>query len=241
MLIPTASLFRSRMSELIQRLGSIAELMRKTGLSRTSVDNYLSGKSEPSLTKLREIAAATDADFSWLLGIDTPARDQSTKLAIARKALEDVVGAEPPDPMNEPAGFVLVPRYDVQASAGAGALAAQEDIVDYMAFRDDWVRRRLRVNPANLALIEADGDSMNPTIQTGDLLLVDRGVRQFVDDAIYVILLGEFLSVKRLQRKFDGALDVKSDNPAYDTQVVAQGAANLLNIAGRVIWFGRKM
>jgi phage repressor protein C with HTH and peptisase S24 domain len=34
---------------------------------------------------------------------------------------------------------------------------------------------------------------------------------------------------------------VKSDNPAYDTQVVAQGAANLLNIAGRVIWFGRKM
>lgn len=136
-------------------------------------------------------------------------------------------------------GFVLIPRYNVEASAGPGALNGNELVVDYMAFREDFVRRVLRAEPENLALITAIGDSMEPAIRAGDLLLVDRGIDRIMDDAIYVLGIGDELMVKRVQRFFDGGLVVKSDNIAYHEQTITAEAAPSLRVAGRVRWIGR--
>jgi len=135
--------------------------------------------------------------------------------------------------------FVLVPRYDIQASAGPGAFTDQEQIVDYLAFSRDWVSRTLRVDPSKLVLISAVGDSMEPAIRAGDLLLVDTSVGSFIDDAIYVIVMFEHLVVKRIQRFFRGAVIVKSDNPAYIEQTLGPDEAADVQVAGRVRWIGR--
>lgn len=136
--------------------------------------------------------------------------------------------------------FVMVPRYDIEASAGPGALTAEENVVDYMAFQARWVRATLGLDPARLALISAKGDSMEPTIRAGDLLLVDRGVNEVEDDAIYIIILDGHLMVKRLQRFIGGVVSVKSDNAAYVEQTLnADELAAYAIIAGRVRWIGR--
>lgn len=137
-------------------------------------------------------------------------------------------------------GFVLVPRYNVEASAGPGALNGNEQVIDYMAFREDFVRRVLRADPANLVLITAVGDSMEPAIRAGDLLLIDRGIDRIMDDAIYVLGIGDEVMVKRVQRFFDGGLTVKSDNAAiYREQAIAPADVPQLRVAGRVRWIGR--
>ncbi|MBI1386647.1 MAG: hypothetical protein GC150_17215 [Rhizobiales bacterium] len=138
-------------------------------------------------------------------------------------------------------GFVLVPQYDIQASAGAGRFFEAEQIVDYLAFKESWVRRTLRVAPSNLALIHAVGESMEPVIRSGDLLLIDTSVTEVLDDTIYVVIRGDYVIVKRLQRFFNGAVSVKSANPAYSEETLTGDELKSLKIVGRVVWVARQI
>jgi phage repressor protein C with HTH and peptisase S24 domain len=143
--------------------------------------------------------------------------------------------------LEAPEGFVLVPRYDVAASMGNGAVIHSEQIVDHLAFRAEWVRTELGTSPKQLVLISAIGDSMEPSLRAGDLLLVDRSVENVHQDAIYAIALDGELRIKRIQRLFDGTLVIKSDNPSYRTEELTPSQAEQLRIVGRVVWSGRRM
>lgn len=134
--------------------------------------------------------------------------------------------------------FVLVPRYDVQAAMGPGMLSDASQIIDHLAFKRDWVRR-LGADPAKVVLITGVGDSMEDTIRSGDLLLVDTGVTEFVDDAIYFIGRGDHLVVKRVQSFFNGAVVIKSDNPAYELETLTAEEAEAVRVIGRVRWIAR--
>ena len=83
---------------------------------------------------------------------------------------------------------------------------------------------------------------MEPTIRSGDLLLIDLSQTNVRKDSIYVLRIDELLVSKRLQWMYDGSLVIRSDNPAYGDQVIAAGneyETTALEIIGRVIWFGR--
>lgn len=140
-----------------------------------------------------------------------------------------------------PYGFVLVPRYDVSASMGNGSVIHSEQVVDHLAFREEWVRTELSTNPTNLVLISAIGDSMEPTLRAGDLLLIDRSAAGVKQDAIYAFATNGELRVKRMQLKIDGCVVVKSDNPQYEAEILTSDQVSSLRIVGRVVWSGRRM
>lgn len=148
---------------------------------------------------------------------------------------------EAKEPGTHPYGFVLVPRYDVAASMGNGSVIHSEQIVDHLAFREEWVRTELGTTPKNLVLISAIGDSMEPTLRAGDLLLIDRSSASVKQDAIYAFATNGELRVKRMQLKIDGTLVVKSDNSQYETETLCSDQASSLRIVGRVVWSGRRM
>lgn len=133
--------------------------------------------------------------------------------------------------------FELVPFYDVEASAGAGALVDQEQIAGEMAFRRDWLKE-MGLQLAHCALIKARGDSMEETIHDGDLLLVDTRIDAIKDDAIYIIQSDHVLIVKRVQHALDGSLIIISDNDKYENQTISPSQADKLKVAGRVRWYG---
>lgn len=140
-----------------------------------------------------------------------------------------------------PEGFVLVPRYDVAASMGNGSVIHSEQVVDHLAFRAEWVRTELGTSPKNLILISAIGDSMEPSLRAGDLLLIDRSVESVKQDAVYAIAQDGELRIKRIQRLFDGSLIIKSDNPSYQPETLTADQAERMRIVGRVVWSGRRM
>lgn len=140
-----------------------------------------------------------------------------------------------------PDGFVMVPHYEVHASAGNGSLVHSEQIVDYLAFKADWVRNTLGVAQKDLALISVKGDSMEPVLSNEDLILIDMRKSRVEDNAIYVLQLDGTLLVKRIQRKLDGSLHVMSDNPRYEAEIVNAERAPELHVLGRVVWSGRRM
>ena len=138
-------------------------------------------------------------------------------------------------------GFVQVPRYEVAASAGAGVIIHSEQIVDHLSFKSEWVHNSLGVPVASLALINVTGDSMEPTLSEGDLILIDMSHRGVKDNAVYVLQLNGALLVKRIQHKLDGSVIVKSDNAIYEPERVGVEAVDNLNVIGRVVWCGRRM
>lgn len=192
--------------------------------------NYESGGREPPAEALQALTNL-GFDVNWILTGVGEMQRQPRGLSENEAVFEHKGGLGP--------GYVMVPRYDIQAAAGPGAWVGREQAVDFLAFKESWVRRALRVDPRKLGLIEALGDSMEPTIRSGDLLLIDAGVDQVIDDAIYVLVIDGMAVVKRVQRLVNGALTVKSDNPAYVDQALTAAEVENIRVAGRVRWIGR--
>ncbi len=129
-----------------------------------------------------------------------------------------------------------MPNAFVPASA-LGASLKSLQLVDYLGFRPDWLQRQFGIDPDALALIEVYGDSMAPTIDDGDLVLVGRHQSVFCNDGLYVIANGDQLMLKRLQRQLDGTILIRSDNPAYEP---LRASADQVNLFGRVLWISGK-
>ncbi|WP_241085759.1 S24 family peptidase [Candidatus Vondammii sp. HM_W22] len=131
----------------------------------------------------------------------------------------------------------------MRAAAGHGAVVEEERIIDLLAFKRQWVRQELNANPDDFYLIYVDGESMEPTLCSKDVILVDRRSAQEVPrDGIYVLRIDGGLLVKRLQRLPGHQVKVTSDNPAYDPfNISLETRDEDLAIIGRVIWTGRRM
>lgn len=135
---------------------------------------------------------------------------------------------------------VWIPLYDVDASAGGGAVISEERIVDRLAFRLDWIQKTLGVRPKDLVLISTSGDSMVPTLHPRDLLLMDRSVESLDDDAIYAVQMPDGLMVKRVQRDTDGTVLLKSDNPQYPPFSLDPSRLEQLRVVGKLVWSGKR-
>ena len=71
--------------------------------------------------------------------------------------------------------WALLPVYDARASAGPGHEIDREAVVYRIAFREEWVRTVTTAPLDQLAVISVDGDSMEPTLRTGDTDLTVAG------------------------------------------------------------------
>jgi phage repressor protein C with HTH and peptisase S24 domain len=142
------------------------------------------------------------------------------------------------------AGYAAIPLYDVRARAGAnGASTDDERIVNELAFREDWIRRELRTSPQNVRLIHVEGDSMEPDLRAGDIILVDHTDTAARREGVYVIRMDNALLVKALQRLPGGVIKVTSRNPAYDpfnVNAVDVESSEDFSIIGRVVWACRR-
>ena len=85
----------------------------------------------------------------------------------------------------------------------------------------------------HLTCVRAAGDSMEPTILAGDLVVVDKDQRSAVDGQLFVVRTGEGLAVKRLRRIGDH-WNLVSDNVSHLSRPMMPGDV----IVGRVAWCG---
>lgn len=136
-------------------------------------------------------------------------------------------------------GLRLVPKLAIGASAGAGAWADGETLAGKVGFDEAWLRQ-LGVDPKQVSLIRVEGDSMQPVLNDGDDIMVDRSAAtRPLRDGVHVIRLDGALMVKRLARAPVGRLSVLSDNPAYPSWPDRDPAE--VDIVGRVVWIGRRI
>jgi hypothetical protein len=166
--------------------------------------------------------------------------DERRKLARYFGIAESLLGGPPEEPA-APNGLLTVKRHPVTVSAGPGAVVSEELGKPYFAFDERWLKALTSSAAANLSIVRVEGDSMAPTLNAGDDILVDLGdVIERLRDGIYVLRIDDALVVKRLALNPLGRrVTVQSDNPAYSDWPDCR--LDEINCIGRVIWSGRRI
>lgn len=141
--------------------------------------------------------------------------------------------------------FALVPRSKAELAAGAGVENQDEERLDYLAFRRTWLRG-IGVAASQAVVAQARGDSMAPTIQPGDTLLIDtarreppsevRGPKDTRPAPIFALRDDGGARVKRIERAGGDTLMLLSDNRDFAPEVLDVRRAEII---GRVMWWGR--
>lgn len=209
-----------RLTALMAEKGlSQAELARMIGVKQPSIFKILSGQTlNPK--NILEIATALNVDPHWLkTGDGDP--DPSYRI---------VEVGEPQNP-----NTVRIDILDVEASAGNGAyLSPTEQGLLSQEFDLTFFRQHFgRADAKHLKLITVKGDSMSPTLESGDLLYVDVSENYFAADGLYVFTFDGQTFVKRLQ-KVGKEMLVISDNATYKEWTLSQN--DDVFIHGRVVF-----
>ncbi|WP_306096910.1 S24 family peptidase [Qipengyuania flava] len=207
----------------------------------------------PDRAKLVELAEAgrtSLASLSAMLGRNPSYLQQFVRKGSPRK-LEEAdrrrlaeffgvseveLGADPDHARSRDADdFIAVPRLSLDASAGPGAFSAEEISFDSFRFSRRWLRE-MGLEGADLTAIRVEGDSMEPTLRSGDEIFVDRNKRS--GEGIHVVRIGDALHVKQVQASAPGRIALISANDSYAPIDLARDEVEVI---GRVVWKGGRV
>ena len=200
------------------------------GISGATVHEWLTKGSIPYPKTMAKLVSGTGIGEEWWLHGDLPppAPEKTSPLRIEQTVSD----------------YVAIPLYNgVCAAAGGGAVIEHERPDDVLMFKDSWVRHELGARPQDLYLIRVSGDSMEPTLRAGDVVLVNRQATRPDREGVYILRLNGMLVVKRLQAMPAGIVRVISDNAAFTSFDVTRAELDGTDITviGRVVWVGRRM
>lgn len=220
-----------RLKKIIHDSGlSLPLFAQKTGVSKNTLINYRDGVTSPSADFLQAVCRQFSVGAAWLLMGEGERKEESPR--------ED---------------HSLIRLLESRVTAGPEGELLYEEIADLYPFKRWWVEKLVGKSPerqSQLLLIRVRGDSMSPTINQGEMALVDtfEGERiQVQPGRIYLIILPDgAVALKRLvlSGNQDGLrLACLSDNTsAYRPFefVLDPGKSLKSYVLGRVRWAGKE-
>jgi SOS-response transcriptional repressor LexA len=109
---------------------------------------------------------------------------------------------------------------DIYASAGGGALNEEEE-GEMMLLDEELVEKLGGLGAVkHIQAINVLGDSMEPTLFSGDVVFVNREHRNAHKAGIYIVSTPAGLFIKRLQLQANGMVALVSDNESYAPEVM---------------------
>lgn len=207
-----------------------AALARRASVAVTTINRPYSGTSQhrlsqPTLDKLRSAFPDYPGWPAYLAGDGGRA---------------SIVGDRRLPFKHEPAKDDTVELEQIDLRYGMGGTYADGPVeVERRPFSREWLGSITSTAPRHLFWAIGDGDSMEPTIRSGEIILIDRSQdTPRLDDGIWVVTHGEIGMIKRLRHLPDGTVELHSDNHLVRPQTAVDGE---LHVIGRVIAVVRRM
>ena len=124
-------------------------------------------------------------------------------------------------------------RYfaDIRASAGGGAYGFDEDF-ETISIDEKIMHNMVGLGNTELEAIHVDGESMEPTLQDGSIVFVDREQTNINKDGIFIASTTTGLFIKRIRQRADGMVELISDNKMYSPEVISPDE---VSIVGKVV------
>jgi phage repressor protein C with HTH and peptisase S24 domain len=124
-------------------------------------------------------------------------------------------------------------RYfaDIRASAGGGAEVFDENF-ETITLDEKIMHNMVGMGNTELEAIHVDGESMEPTLQDGSIVFVDRMQTNISKDGIFIASTTTGLFIKRIRQRADGMVELISDNKIYSPEVISPDE---VTIVGKVV------
>ena len=219
------------------------ELARRVGTSASQISMMETNKSGTSLKTAMSVAAALRISLDYLAGwVDDPrpARvllgELNAKMADLHDIDEDYAAKPSRMKLEE---TVQIGISQIESAAGAGATVQDEHVLTKVNFPARWLFER-GLRPSSCRFIRVKGESMEPTLPDGSLILVDLATEHPKSNKIFVIRTADELIVKRLIKDARMGWLLESDHPQrslWPTQLWPNDA----EIIGEVRWVGRNL
>lgn len=234
-------------------------LASETGISEKTLSDQMRKGIAKSEAAVR-IARALGVSVDWLLtGIQpgTLGQDIASDIhkgvaddiqSIATKAMHDAIesGRAPYvkaiataeiEALQSSLDLVTVQEIDLAYGLG-GTFSDGPVEIQTLYFPRGWIEAITSTTPAMLTIARGRGDSMQPTIQDGDMVMIDRSQRVIREqDAIWALTIGDFAMIKRV-RAGGERIRILSDNASVPPDEVFHEE---INVVGRVIFIGRRL
>lgn len=219
-----------------------AHLAEYCNVSRPAVSEWI----DKNVQTLEQDNAEKAAQFlgvnhRWLNGLSPQMLDNTadagTEVA-SNNQYRPINAWEAPEDLN-PNVYVIIPHVNVKFSAENGQIVEFEPIQNTKCTAQawEWIQKK-KVSSKHLITVDIDGDSMEPTIKYGSVVTLDKSINtldQIISNKVYAIRYGNELKIKRLSRRFDGALIIDSDNPLYEREVVEPNQLEHISIIGKYV------
>lgn len=212
---------------------SVNAVANRSGVSEATIRKYLAGKTTPGVDKVKLLADTLGCSFEWLAvgsadnmmhALRVAGESHKEEMAIRlRKAAENATHA-------------AIPHIDAVASAGGGNLVLTESSSSYISLSKSWLSNK-GLSAGSLFTEETSGESMEPTIKAGEILICSRAEHHLrPGDGIYVVRLEGHVLVKRLQVLPKSRLMVTSDNKAYASYEIQLNDGVDFQLLGKVLF-----
>lgn len=183
------------------------DLAKRAGVSQGAIGHLESGRTSTSRS-ITSIAKALEVDPVWL------AEGKGEPFPVTWGAVPEnvekigVVVAEEGDP-----DFYQIPKVQLQLSAGITGFQTVPEIHDgsKVSVAKNWVDRN-KYRPSALIALTVKGESMEPNLYPGDLVIVNTAQVEMVDGMVYAVNYEGEAVIKRLSRDM-GQWWLSSDNP----------------------------
>ena len=204
----------------------------KIEISKGSLGRYERDENSPSADVLLKICSKADISVEWLL---TGSGSMKTGTAIPTE----------PAPSSQSflkerdSEFVAVPMVEARLSAGGGSFETSGLLERCYSFRRNFLHRLGQ--PSQMVLMRVDGDSMEPELQDGDIVLLDQSQSAPRPGKIYAVGVEDMVYLKQID-KAPGKLILRSLNPVYtplEVEITEQ-LEQTVRIIGRAIWWCRE-
>lgn len=216
--------------------GKQALFIERTDINQGELSALLKQKSFGE-KKARSLEEKAGMPKNWL---DLPLNDEAEGEVIIQALpyqSNNVVALHPDDDV--PEGFIQIPTYRINFSAGNGRVITYELIEEGTpkTYSTSWFIKE-RIRPEDAKRFQIAGDSMEPLLFHGDSILVnmaENNLTEIMDGKVYAIRYKNELRVKRLYKQLDGTLTLRSENRDYkDEDVSPHLVDEHITLIGRV-------
>lgn len=220
--------FAQRLRDAMQSAGmKPIELHERTGISKASISEYLSGNYEPKQRNVYKLAEALHVAPSYLMG------------------LSELAEASHPSPSKQPADSLpVIPlddrtfRVPVVGRVAAGQpIVADEEIIGY-----EYIDNKYSKDGHEYFGLRIVGKSMEPTIMDGDIVIVRR--QDYIENGqIGIILIdGECATAKEVKESPEGITLIGHNAAVYTPHFYSAREVQDLpvQVIGRVVQLVRR-
>lgn len=201
------------------------ELSDKTGISKSSISQYMSGYAKPKQDRIYLISKALNINPVWLLGYD-----------VSMEIKEPTTEEKKPHPLPRVHEGVRIPVY---GSIPCGVpIEAIDDITDWEDIPKEWC-----TGDKEFFALVTKGDSMYPKYIEGDVVIVQKQEDFSSGDDCVVYINSDYEATLKTLYKLKEGIQVKPFNPSYTPRTYSWKEVEALpiSIAGVVVELRRKV